>query len=114
MKKDADPLYSDSLPAINARIEELKTTYSDIVTKLIRYYIQNVSEDALNRYKQVDDLKYFNEKDFSDYTDDKMWGTHYYDTLEVRSSTLHKMISSKIAYGTGLFQAQREETTNRP
>ena len=88
MKKEADPLYVDSLPAINARIEELKITYSDIITKLIRYYIQNVSEDALNRYKQVDDLKYFNEKDSSDYTDDKMWGVHYYDALEVRLSIL--------------------------
>lgn len=85
MKKEASPSYASSLPAISARIQELKATYANIISKLIRYYTQTVSDDALDRYMQVDDLKFFNDKDASEKTHDQIWGRHYYDALEVRA-----------------------------
>ena len=53
MKRELDPAYVNSVDAIEDRIAELKATYSNIITNLIRYYVQNVSDDAVDRYMHL-------------------------------------------------------------
>ncbi|KAI5124221.1 hypothetical protein M0805_005071 [Coniferiporia weirii] len=62
----------ETLGTINERIKGLKKEQADGMSKLARYCAQGEYDDAMDRYLQTDDLKYFD-----DLTKDDEWAEHY-------------------------------------
>lgn len=73
MKKEIDT--PDTIASITERIKRLRKENQEDMTKLSRYYVQELEDDAMDRYMQTDDIKYFDFEDFTKSPDE--WAQHY-------------------------------------
>ena len=84
MKREVES--AETYDSISERIKRLKSEHAQQISKLSRYYAQQVRDDALDRYMQADELKYQTVVGQSALgpTNDK--GSTYYSNLEVIKS----------------------------
>ncbi|KAH8116247.1 hypothetical protein DFH11DRAFT_1687892 [Phellopilus nigrolimitatus] len=71
MKREAETY--ETVATTIERIKRLKKEHADGISKLASYYAQGVYDDAMDRYLQTDDLKYFDD----DLARDDEWSEHY-------------------------------------
>ncbi|PAV19988.1 hypothetical protein PNOK_0492200 [Pyrrhoderma noxium] len=80
MKREVES--AETYDSISERIKRLKSEHAQQISKLSRYYAQQVRDDALDRYMQADELKYQTVvgQSASGSANDK--GSTYYSNLE--------------------------------